>query len=351
MDSSRNVVHTAVLNSDVVQAFTFAETDTCSVTPNDWHLSRVPHSAVFVSDSVMAVLSRGPEQDSDVSCLAKLHLMRIKSPTTLWSGCVDVSLTQEGALLFDREQRLFSLLKGDSMTRFDAKGFVIDSQSPEIGHFVTSNLADTLETDMAAIVTRANFYSHCNLFTGLCENLVSQSECGAPVFAAAYGLHAFLKCNNSDDVFHSKIAGCEASSKLAVRLSGCVQQLSNFVSTMALHEASSVEAAWLWAVSFRLDELHRMLSESVAAHPTSSQHSTICAQIFGVLTYIDAARLSAWMLQSATRRHLDFLSIRHSVFDTFSCIGAKGVVNNTAVDEIADNLQRLHPWPHATVSY
>ena len=351
LDSSRNVVHTAVLNSDLVQAFNFAENDTCSVTPNDWHLPRVPHSAVFVSDSVMAILSKGLEQDSDVNCLARLHLMRIKSPTTLWSSCINVSLTQEGALLFDREQRLFSLLQGDSMTRFDAKGFVIESQSPEIGRFVSSNAADTLETDLAAIVTRANFYSHCNLFTGLCQNLVSQSDCGAPVLAAAYGLHAFLKCNKSDDVFYSRIAGCEASPKLAVRLSGCVQQHSNFISTMTLHEASGVEATWLWAVSFRLDELYGLLSKTVVALPTPSQHSTICAQIFGILTYIDAARRSAWMLQSSARRHLDYLGIRHSIFDTVSCIGAKGVVNITAVDEIAAELQRLHPWPHATISY
>lgn len=351
MDSSRNVANTAVLNSNVMQVFTFAEVDTCSVTPTDWRHPRVPHSAAFVSDSVMAVLSQ-PVQVPGVDCLAQLHFLHIKSPTTsLWSGCVNVSLTQEGALLFDREQRLFSLLIGGNMTRFDTKGLIIDSQSQGIGHFVSSNFADTLESDLAAIVARAGFYSHCNLFTGHCENLVSQSECSAPVLAAAYGLHAVLKCNNSDFVYSSGIAGCEANSRLTARLSGCVQQNSHFVSTMVLNEASSAEARWLWAVSFRLHKQFAALFEMKGQNSPHPQQSTICAQIFGVLTYIHEARASSQLLQSSTRKHLDFLAIRNSIFDTLPCIDAKGSVNSTAVTESVEYLQRLHPWPHVTVSF
>jgi hypothetical protein len=349
MDSSRTIVQSAVLNSDIVQSFTFSDNDSCNVAPNHWQPPRLPHSAVFVSDSVMAVLSRAREQDANISCAAQLHLMRAESATALWSACVNVSLGEEGVLLFDREQRLFSLFQGDRTVRFDAKGVVIESQLPEIGRYISSNAADSLETDLAAIVARDNVYSHCNLFTGFCQNLVNHSECGVPVLAAAYGLHAYLKCSKSDDMVYSQIAGCEASSKLAVRLSGCVGRQSSFVSTMNLHHASSHEATWLWAVSFHLDELHALLLIT-ASLPHSSQHSTVCAQFYSMLTYIDAARASAHVLLLSTRRHLDYLGVRHSVFDAVSCIGASGAVNTTAVVEVVEKLQRLHPWPHAAVS-
>jgi hypothetical protein len=350
MDSSRNVVNTAVLNSDVVQTFTFTEIDNCSTTVLDWPPLHVPHSAVFVSDSVLAVLSqRG--QSPDIDCPARLHLLHLTSPTSaLWSGCVNVSLAREGALLYDREQRLFSLLSGDSLARFDANGLVSDSLQSGIGQFVCSNAAATLETDLAAVVARAGVYSHCNMFTGVCDSMVSQSECGARVAAAAHGLHAFLKCGNSNDVYSSSIAGCEANSGLAARLSGCVQQHSKFVSTMTLNEASHSEARWLWLISFHLDELFGALVDIQAQAPAPSQHATICAQVFGVLKFIDAARKAAWLLQSPTRKQLDVLGNQHSIFDTLSCTGAKQPVNNTAVAEIVGKLQRMHPWPHATVS-
>jgi hypothetical protein len=346
MDASRNVVNTAVLNSDVVQTFTFADVDTCSVVPTAWRSRQIPHAAVFLSDSVLAVLSQSAEDN----CTAQLHFLRTNSATAFWSCCVNVSLIQGGALLFDRDQQVFSLLQGDTVTKFDSQCAVIHSMSPAIGHIVSSNAASTLETDIAVIVARAHVYAHCNIFTAVCVDLVSRVGCGQPVLAAAYGLHAFLKCSNSDDVYSSVIAGCEASSRLAVRLSGCVQRQSHFVSTMNLRDASNSEAEWLWAVSFRLEEFFQALLEDGAEATPSPQHPTSCAQFFGVLTYIHAARGLGWLLQPSSRAHLDFLGIQHSIFDTISCIGTSGAANNTAVTEAVDRLQRLHPWSHLSFS-
>jgi hypothetical protein len=350
MDASRNIVHTAVLNSDIMQLFTFAEVDSCSVTPNVWGISQVPHAAVFISDSVLAVLTQVDKSDN-MDCLSQMHFLHTTSSTDFWSVCMRVSLTEGSKLLFDREQRLFSLIQGDVITQFDAKGIITYSRPLEMGRFVSSNLVDTLETDMALIIAREDFFSHCNLFTGVCVDLVSRLDCGTLVFAVAHGLHATIMCNNSYDFMSNKIAGCEATSKVSFRLSGCVKQQSHSVSTMVLHEASNSEARWLWAVSFRLQELFQVLFEIRTEDPTSLQHPTLCAQIFSVLTYISAARRSGWLLHPLTRRHLDFLGIQHSIFDTLSCISSSGTVNNTAVIETLDELQRLHPWCHVSVPF
>jgi hypothetical protein len=342
MDAARNVVNSAVLNSDVVQTFAFNDVDTCSAVPTAWRSRLIPHAAVFLSDSVLAVLSQSAEDN----CAAQLHFLRTNSATAFWSCCVNVSVIQGSVLLFDRDQQVFSLLQGDTVTKFDSKGAVIHSMSPAIGRIVSSNAASSLETDIAVIVAQPHAYAHCNLFTAVCVDLVSRAACGEPVLAAAYGLHAFLKCSNSDDVYSSVIAGCEASSRLAIRLSGCVQRHSHFVSTMNLRDASNAEAEWLWAVSFRLEESFQALLEGGAEAATSPRHPTSCAQFFGVLTYIHAARGSGWLLQPSSRTHLDFLGIQHSIFDTISCIGVGGAVNNTAVAEAVDGLRRLHPWSH-----
>ena len=349
MDASRNVVNTAVLNSDVMQTFTFTEVDTCSVAPYDLRSPQIPQSAVFLSDSVVAVLSR-PAHAEAVACRTQIDFVHVQSQSALWTGCVNFSLMQGAELLFDREQRLFSLLQGDSIIHFDSKGSVTYSWSPGIGSFAASNRADTVETDLAVIVTRGGFYSHCNVFTGSCVDLVSESACGAPVLAAAYGLHAFLKCNQTGDIISSVIAGCEANAKPAVRLSGCVSRRSHFVSTMTLQDTSTGEAEWLWAVSFRLQALFRALPEPGAATAAASLHATACAQVFEVLAYVHSAHRSGWLLLPSTRRQLGFLGIQHSIFDTLPCIGASGAVNATAVRETVEQLQRLHPWPHVPVA-
>jgi len=350
MDASRTVVNTAVLTSDVMQTFTFAEVDTCSVLPSRWRSPQVPQSAVFLSDSVVAVLSR-PAHDAAAACLAYMHFLHVASQSALWSSCVNVSLVQaeHAVLLFDREQRLFSLLQAGNITHFDSKGSVTYSGSLGMGNVVASNRADTVETDLAVIVAREGVYSHCNVFTGSCVDLVAESACGAPVLAAAYGLRAFLKCNKTDDVFSSVLSGCEANAKPVARLSGCVSPRSHFVSTMTLGDTSSGEAEWLWAVSFRLQALFRALLKPEAPH-TPSQHATLCARVFEVLTYVHAAHRRGWLLQPSTRRHLDFLGIQNSIFDTLSCVGASGAVNATAVSETVEHLQRLHPWPHVHTS-
>jgi hypothetical protein len=350
MDASRNTVNTAVLNSDLKQTFNFAEVETCLIAPNVWRSSEVLHAAVFISDSVLAVLTKAGEAP-DIGCSSHLYFMHVTLSTSMWRVCVNIQLTEESQLLFDRGQQIFSLIHGDSIHKFDANGNIIYSHYPEIGHFLFNNAADTLETDLAVIVAREQFYSHCNLFTGVCVDLISRLGCGHPVFAIAHGLHAVLKCSSSDEIIFNVIAGCEAGAKPSFRLSGCAQMQSHLVSTMVLSEASNAEARWLWAVSFRLQELFRVFFEVRFQVPASSpHHSTICTQIFSVLTYISAALNSGWLLHPLTRSHLEFLGYQHSIFDTISCIASSGTVNQTAVSETLANLQRLHPWFHITVS-
>jgi hypothetical protein len=345
MDSARNVINTAVLNSDVVQTFSFTEIDTCSVMPIEWFSSQTPHSAVFLSDSVIAVLSQ-PAHDHNADCPSQLHFIRIQSATRIWNSCVNVSLTEGATLLFDRDQRSFSLLESGSIKKFDAKGILLSSQPLNFGDLIASNQADTVETDISVIVARDDFYSHCNLFTGACMDLVSRVACGPPGIVVTHGLRAYFKCQNLDDLFSSVVSGCESSTKLAIRLSGCVQQRSNFISTMNLYEVSDAEAEWLWAVSSRYQDLFSALSKIRFAAPMSSFHCTTCAEVFGLLTYIHDSLKFGWLLQSSTRRHLDFLGTRHSIFVTLPCIGGNCPINHTAVIETLDHLRLLHPWPH-----
>lgn len=349
MDASRNVVNTAVLNSDLIQTFTFAEVDTCSVVPNVWLVSSALYAAIFISDSVLAVLAKAGKAHKKIGCLSQMYFVHTTSPDFFWTVCIDLPLNEGSHLLFDREQRIFSLICGESISQFDAQGIIINKSSPDLGHFISSNAANSIETDIVVIVAREEFYAHCNLFTGVCVDLVTRQGCGVPVLAVAHGLRAVLMCNNSDDIILNVIAGCAADNKPSFRLSGCVQERSHFVSTMILHEASNAEARWLWVVSFRLQELFRMLFEVRDQAPASLQHPTLCSQIFSVLTYISAARKSGWLLHPMTRRHLDFLGIQHSIFDTISCIAFSGTVNSTAVRETLNDLQRFHPWSHITV--